>query len=88
MAGPLLSSEPLQRYRALGLAGEIGDDEAEHRDEASVPIAASSRDQAQLVYMQAEGFVLRSPWLSVRFKPPPTRLAPTPTIVLSEATVT
>ena len=33
----------------------------EHRPAASVPVAASSRDQAVLLYQQAEGFVLRSP---------------------------
>jgi phage terminase large subunit-like protein len=36
----------------------------EHRPGASVPVAASSRDQAQFLYQQAEGFVLRSPYLS------------------------
>jgi phage terminase large subunit-like protein len=30
---------------------------------ASVPVAAASREQAQIVYSQAEGFVLRSPYL-------------------------
>ena len=33
---------------------------AEHRPHASVPIAASSREQAEIMYRQAEGFVLRS----------------------------
>jgi phage terminase large subunit-like protein len=32
----------------------------EHRPMASVPVAASSREQAEIVYRQAEGFVLRS----------------------------
>jgi phage terminase large subunit-like protein len=32
----------------------------EHRAHASVPIAASSREQAEIMYRQAEGFVLRS----------------------------
>ena len=32
----------------------------EHRPFASVPIAASSREQAEIMYRQAEGFVLRS----------------------------
>lgn len=32
----------------------------EHRPHASVPIAASSREQAEIMYRQAEGFVLRS----------------------------
>lgn len=35
----------------------------EHRPHASVPIAASSREQAEIMYRQAEGFVLRSPRL-------------------------
>lgn len=33
---------------------------AEFHENASVPIAASSRDQAEIMYRQAEGFVLRS----------------------------
>jgi hypothetical protein len=33
----------------------------EFRPFANVPVAASSREQAELVYRQAEGFVLRSP---------------------------
>lgn len=33
---------------------------AEHRPQASVPVAASSRDQAEVLYRQAEGFVIRS----------------------------
>jgi phage terminase large subunit-like protein len=35
--------------------------EAEFRPFASVPVAASSREQAEILYRQAEGFVLRSP---------------------------
>lgn len=35
----------------------------EHRPNASVTVAASSRDQSGLMYRQAEGFVLRSPRL-------------------------
>jgi phage terminase large subunit-like protein len=35
----------------------------EHRPVASVPVAASSREQAEIMYRQAEGFVLRSPRL-------------------------
>ncbi len=38
----------------------------EHRDGASVPIAASSREQAEILYRQAEGFVLRSASLHER----------------------
>jgi phage terminase large subunit-like protein len=33
----------------------------EHKPHASVPVAASSREQAEIMYRQAEGFVLRSP---------------------------
>jgi len=33
----------------------------EHRPGAAVPVAASSREQAEILYRQAEGFVLRSP---------------------------
>lgn len=33
---------------------------AEHHPHAAVPVAASSREQAEIVYRQAEGFVLRS----------------------------
>jgi hypothetical protein len=36
---------------------------AEHRPHAAVPVAASSREQAEIMYRQAEGFVLRSPRL-------------------------
>jgi phage terminase large subunit-like protein len=32
----------------------------EHRSHAAVPVAASSREQAEIMYRQAEGFVLRS----------------------------
>jgi phage terminase large subunit-like protein len=35
----------------------------EYREHASVPIAASSREQAEILYRQGEGFVLRSPHL-------------------------
>lgn len=35
----------------------------EFRQHASVPVAASSREQAEIMYRQAEGFVLRSPRL-------------------------
>lgn len=35
----------------------------EFRPHASVPVAASSREQAEIMYRQAEGFVLRSPRL-------------------------
>lgn len=35
----------------------------EHRIAAEVPVAASSRDQAVILYRQAEGFVIRSPRL-------------------------
>jgi phage terminase large subunit-like protein len=35
----------------------------EFREGAAVPVAASSRDQAEILYRQAEGFVLRSPYL-------------------------
>lgn len=35
----------------------------EHKLQAAVPVAASSREQAEILYRQAEGFVLRSPRL-------------------------
>jgi phage terminase large subunit-like protein len=35
----------------------------EHRPFASVPVAAASREQAEILYRQAEGFVLRSEML-------------------------
>src|ERR1041385_921712 len=34
---------------------------AEFRLQAAIPVAASSREQAEIMYRQAEGFVLRSP---------------------------
>ncbi len=38
----------------------------EYRPQAAVPIAASSREQAEILYRQAEGFVIRSPHLYER----------------------
>jgi hypothetical protein len=35
----------------------------EHQPNAAIPVAASSRDQAEILYRQAEGFVVRTPWL-------------------------
>jgi phage terminase large subunit-like protein len=35
---------------------------------AMIPIAASSREQAEIMYRQAEGFVIRTPGLRERFK--------------------
>jgi hypothetical protein len=35
---------------------------------AMIPIAASSREQAEIMYRQAEGFVLRTPGMRERFK--------------------
>jgi phage terminase large subunit-like protein len=42
------------------LVAGLGLYHCEHRPHASVPIAASSREQAEIMYRQAEGFVLRS----------------------------
>lgn len=42
------------------LVGGLALYHCEHRSYASVPVAASSREQAEIVYRQAEGFVLRS----------------------------
>lgn len=39
----------------------------EFAQEAWVPVAASSRDQARILYRQAKGFVARSPHLAERF---------------------
>jgi len=38
---------------------------------AMIPIAASSREQAEIMYRQAEGLVLRTPALRPRFRPYP-----------------
>jgi phage terminase large subunit-like protein len=38
-------------------------------DSAMIPIGASSREQAEIMYRQAEGFVYRTPGLRERFKP-------------------
>lgn len=35
----------------------------EHRRHATIPVGASSRDQAKIIYDQAEGFVIRSEWM-------------------------
>jgi phage terminase large subunit-like protein len=40
----------------------------DHVEAPSVPIGASSREQAELLYRQAEGFVLRSPSIRDRFR--------------------
>ena len=39
-----------------------------HKPTAFVPVAASSRDQAEWLYRQADGFVIRSPKIQMRFK--------------------
>ena len=41
---------------------------AEHTVSASVPVGASSRDQAKILYRQAEGMILRSPGFGRRFR--------------------
>lgn len=41
---------------------------AEYKDDASVPVAASSRDQGRRLYDQAAGFVKRSPRLKRHFR--------------------
>jgi len=41
---------------------------AQHRDEAMVTVAASSRDQAEWLYRAAAGFVSRSPAIRGRFR--------------------
>lgn len=40
----------------------------QHKQTAWVPVAASSREQAEILYRQAEGFVLRTPALQPVFK--------------------
>jgi hypothetical protein len=40
----------------------------QHKMSAWVPVAASSREQAEILYRQAEGFVLRTPALQPMFK--------------------
>jgi phage terminase large subunit-like protein len=46
------------------LVGGLALYHAEFKPYASVPVAASSREQAEILYRQAEGFVLRSPRLT------------------------
>lgn len=53
---------PEGNTKTTTLAG-LGLYHAEFRPHASVPVAASSREQAEIMYRQAEGFVLRSPRL-------------------------
>lgn len=53
---------PEGNSKTTSLAG-LGVYLLEHRKTASIPWAASSRDQAEIGYRQAEGFVLRSPRL-------------------------
>lgn len=40
----------------------------EHRIQAYAPVAASSRDQSEILYRQSEGFVLRTPKLAKVFR--------------------
>jgi phage terminase large subunit-like protein len=42
---------------------------AEFTPDAMVPVAASSRDQAKIIYRQAKGFVRRTPRLADAFRP-------------------
>lgn len=53
---------PEGNTKTTTLAG-LGLYHVEHRPMASVPIAASSREQAEIMYRQAEGFILRTPRL-------------------------
>lgn len=53
---------PEGNTKTTTLAG-LGLYHVEHRPHASVPIAASSREQAEIMYRQAEGFILRTPRL-------------------------
>lgn len=48
------------------LVGGLALYHCEFREQASVPVAASSRDQAEVMYRAMEGFVLRSPYLKER----------------------
>src|SRR5882757_9898298 len=41
----------------------------DHTPEAMVPVAASSRDQTEILHNQAAGFVRRSPGFEQRFRP-------------------
>jgi hypothetical protein len=40
----------------------------QHKLTANVPVAAASREQAEIMYRQAEGFVIRTPWLQPLFR--------------------
>jgi hypothetical protein len=40
----------------------------QHTVAAEVPVAASSRDQAEILFRQAEGFIIRTPWMQTVFK--------------------
>jgi phage terminase large subunit-like protein len=50
------------------LVAGLGLYHCEHVAQAYVPVAASSREQAEWCYLQAEGMVERSPYLRERFK--------------------
>jgi phage terminase large subunit-like protein len=58
---------PEGNTKTTTLAG-LGLYHSQFRDAASAPIAASSREQAEIMYRQAEGFVLRSDNLRRIFK--------------------
>jgi len=48
--------------------GHLGLYFGDYTPTAMIPIAASSREQAEIMYRQAEGFVLRTPGMRDRFK--------------------
>ncbi len=58
---------PEGNTKTTTLAG-LGLYHIEHRAGGLVPVAASSREQAEVLYQQAAGFVLRSPALRGRFR--------------------
>lgn len=58
---------PEGNTKTTTIAG-IGLYHCQHKYAASVPIAASSRDQAEIMFRQAEGFVLRTPHLQSVFR--------------------
>lgn len=59
---------PEGNSKTTSLAG-LGVYLLEHREEAEIPWAASARDQAEIGYRQAAGFVRRSPRLSSFLRP-------------------
>src|SRR5207245_828789 len=55
-------------FRRLRLVARLTLEYLQHRPDANIPLAAASREQAEHAYRQAEGFVIRTPWMQSVFE--------------------